>query len=286
VDGNATGTRWSSVYTGLANPDAEWFAVDLGAVYSIKEVVIKWENAYGKEYLIQVSSDNVSWTTIYHKTGGTNSPHDLTGLSGAGRYVRMQGIKRGSGYGYSIWEFQVFGCGTEQATAILSPASQHTWQVVAVDGAGNATTNSNAPFTIIPQLTPLQQWRQAHFGTIDSNDSVAGDTAMPKRDGIANLIKYALGLDPAAPAVSGLPLPGNVAGALTLRFNRQKIATDITYRVEASNDLATWTEIWNSANNPYGGGGNAFELVTVSDPVPMSSAPNHRRFIRLRVSRP
>jgi hypothetical protein len=30
-------------------------------------------------------------------------------LSGSGRYVRLYGTARGTGYGYSLWEFQVFG---------------------------------------------------------------------------------------------------------------------------------------------------------------------------------
>jgi beta-glucosidase len=30
-------------------------------------------------------------------------------VSGSGRYVRMYGTARATGYGYSIWEFQVYG---------------------------------------------------------------------------------------------------------------------------------------------------------------------------------
>ncbi|MCU0779247.1 MAG: hypothetical protein MUF86_16495, partial [Akkermansiaceae bacterium] len=78
---------------------------------------------------------------------------------------------------------------------------------------------------------PIDQWRQTHFGTTDSNDPVAGDMAAPLGDGIANLIKYALGIDPAAPA-TGMPFAGSSGGFLTLTFNRQKSATDIVYHVE------------------------------------------------------
>jgi hypothetical protein len=34
---------------------------------------------------------------------------DLTGLSGSGRYVRMYGTQRGTIYGYSIWDYDVYG---------------------------------------------------------------------------------------------------------------------------------------------------------------------------------
>ena len=286
VDADPVNTRWSSAWTNVANPDAEWFAVDLGRIVSVKEVLIKWENAYGKEYLIQVSTDNQNWTTIYHRTNGTGGTEDLTGLSGVGRYVKMQGVKRALGYGYSMWDFQVFGRVTEQTTLVPPPAAQHTWQVIAVDGAGNRTSNSNGPFTLISQLPPLDIWRQSHFGTTNADDAVAGDTAAPTHDGIANLIKYALGLDPSVPATHGLPAAGIPAGSFALSFQRQKTATDITYCVEASNDLTAWAEIWNSTNHPYGGGNQTAEQVTVADPQSIVSAPQHHRFLHLKVTRP
>ncbi|XHR27295.1 MAG: discoidin domain-containing protein [Chthoniobacteraceae bacterium] len=147
VDGDLT-TRWASDYTTVATPDAEWFTVDLGTVYSIKEVVIHWEAAYGKSYLIQVSTDNTNWTTIYRKTDGQGGIDDITSLNGAGRYVRMQGVTRGSSYGYSIYEFQVYGLGTEKATVPVASGT-HTWQVQVYDGAGNCTTNNNGTQSLV-----------------------------------------------------------------------------------------------------------------------------------------
>ncbi len=285
VDGDLT-TRWSSAWTGVPNADTEWFTVDLGATYSIKEVVLMWEVAYGKEYLIQVSTDNAAWNTIYHKTGGTGGTNDLTGLVGAGRYVRMQGVQRGTVYGYSLWEFQVFGLGTEQATVSVQYGT-HTWQVRAVDGAGNIAANSNGSLTIIGPPSPLQQWRQTNFGTIDPNDPVAGDSANPAGDGLANLLKYSLGLDPHQATAAGLPSVALSNGVyLSLTFTRLKSATDITYHVDVSGDLEAWNEIWNSTVVPYGGGINPTQQVTVKDAVPASQAPGGCRFLRLRISRP
>ncbi|MFH1497879.1 MAG: hypothetical protein ABII82_08650 [Verrucomicrobiota bacterium] len=57
-------------------------------------------------------------------------------------------MERGSGYGYSLWEFRVFGTGTEQATVTGLASGSHTWQVRAVDGAGN-TTLSGAPLSFV-----------------------------------------------------------------------------------------------------------------------------------------
>ena len=100
VDGN-TSTRWSSDFS-----DPQWISIDLGSSYSIDQVVLHWETAYGKEYKIQVSDDASTWTTIYHETNGNGGIDDLT-VSGTGRYVRMYGIARSTQYGYSLWEFEI-----------------------------------------------------------------------------------------------------------------------------------------------------------------------------------
>ena len=107
VDGNLT-TRWASAWS-----DPQWIYVDLGATYNINEVGLDWEDAYATHFQIQVSSNAVNWTSIYSTTTGAGGPQDLTGLNGllpgAGRYVRMYGTARGTSYGYSLWEFQIYG---------------------------------------------------------------------------------------------------------------------------------------------------------------------------------
>src|ERR1700744_2474226 len=102
VDGN-TGTRWSSAFS-----DPQWLDVDLGSTQSICQVSLDWENAYATAFQIQTSTDNTNWTTIYSTTSGTGGTQTLS-VSGTGRYVRMYGTARGTQYGYSLWEFQVYG---------------------------------------------------------------------------------------------------------------------------------------------------------------------------------
>ncbi len=103
VDGNLS-TRWASAWS-----DPQWIYVDLEATYNITEVDLYWETAYASSFQIQVSPDAVNWTNIYSTTNGLGGVQYLTGLSGTGRYVQMYGIARGTVYGYSLWEFQVFG---------------------------------------------------------------------------------------------------------------------------------------------------------------------------------
>ncbi|MFI0718251.1 discoidin domain-containing protein [Streptomyces sp. NPDC021224] len=102
VDGN-TGTRWSSGFT-----DPQWLQVDLGASHTISQVVLNWETAAGKSFQIQTSNDGTNWTSVYSTTAGTGGTQTLN-VSGTGRYVRMYGTARTTQYGYSLWEFQVYG---------------------------------------------------------------------------------------------------------------------------------------------------------------------------------
>jgi hypothetical protein len=103
VDGNL-GTRWSSAWS-----DPQWLEVDLGATHAIRKVALDWEwDAYATAFQIQVSANGTTWTDIYSTTTGTGGDQTLE-VTGTGRYVRMYGTHRISGYGYSLWEFQVFG---------------------------------------------------------------------------------------------------------------------------------------------------------------------------------
>jgi hypothetical protein len=102
VDGSLT-TRWSSAFS-----DPQWIQVDLGATTPVTRVVLRWEAAFARAYQVQTSTDGASWTSIYSTTTGDGGVDDLGGLSGSGRYVRMHGTQRATGYGYSLWELEVY----------------------------------------------------------------------------------------------------------------------------------------------------------------------------------
>ncbi|MFI6327565.1 discoidin domain-containing protein [Micromonospora chersina] len=102
-------SRWAtSATTGWVDPG--WIYVDLGATATIHRVVLQWDPAYATAYQIQTSTDAVTWTTVYSTTTSAGFTQTLD-VTGTGRYVRMYGTARSSGYGYSLWEFQVYGTG-------------------------------------------------------------------------------------------------------------------------------------------------------------------------------
>ena len=103
VDGDPT-TRWAS----LEGVDPQWIAVDLGGTATISKVKLTWEAAYASEYKIQTSSDGSTWSTKKTLTG-QNGGVDENAVTASGRYVRIYGTKRGTSYGYSLFELEVWG---------------------------------------------------------------------------------------------------------------------------------------------------------------------------------
>jgi hypothetical protein len=85
--------------------------VELGGVYDVSQVVINWEDSFASEYEIQLKADaTAAWTTVATVTllASGIETSDIGGGKAA-RFVRMYGQKRGTTYGYSIYEMQVLG---------------------------------------------------------------------------------------------------------------------------------------------------------------------------------
>ncbi|MFE6976990.1 discoidin domain-containing protein [Streptomyces sp. NPDC057682] len=137
ADLKADRSRWSSDW----NAD-RWVGVDLGATSTIDTVDLYWEAAYAVDYRIQVSDDNRTWRTVYQPSAAdvaarradVKAPGDAVGrhdtvtlpTPATGRYVRMLGVERRSFYnpapataqfGYSLYEFQVWGTGGSASAA-------------------------------------------------------------------------------------------------------------------------------------------------------------------------
>jgi hypothetical protein len=116
---NDPATRWAtSGTTGWVDPG--WIHVDLGATATITQVVLQWDPAYATAYQIQVSANASTWTTIYSTTSGRGFKETIN-ASGTGRYVRMYGTSRSGPYGYSLYEFRVYGTGGAPVTPPAMP---------------------------------------------------------------------------------------------------------------------------------------------------------------------
>ncbi|KIF70877.1 glycoside hydrolase [Streptomyces sp. AcH 505] len=58
TDGSSS-TRWSSAYQ-----DDQWIQVDLGASVDFDRVVVVWEAAYPKTFVVRISDDGQTWTDV------------------------------------------------------------------------------------------------------------------------------------------------------------------------------------------------------------------------------
>ncbi len=127
VDGDVQ-TRWGSITAGapptppVAGVDPSWLQVDLGSVQSFNTIIINWENAYATQYQIQYTNSdpatNPTWNVAYTNSVGAGGNETLNFSTVQGRYIRMNGIQRGTQYGYSIYEFQVYDvpqCGGQRS---------------------------------------------------------------------------------------------------------------------------------------------------------------------------
>ncbi len=140
---------------------------------------------------------------------------------------------------------------------------------------------------IAPPLAGFQLWRSTMFDTAELADpATSGETATPARDGVPNLLKYALNLPAKQPATQGLPVAGwwqqGTESYLALTYSRLKSALDLEYAPEVSSDLTRWDHGpgvigWVSAVD-HG------DTETVTERDLRSVQESDHRYIRLRVS--
>lgn len=102
-DGNLK-TRFSTEYR-----DDVQFTLDLEGEFSIDTVRIVWEAAFGQSFDLHGSLDKKSWSLLAQQQAGVGGTDEFRINAAKVRYVRFTGIKRGTQWGYSPWEFEVYG---------------------------------------------------------------------------------------------------------------------------------------------------------------------------------
>jgi hypothetical protein len=126
------------------------------------------------------------------------------------------------------------------------------------------------------QDKPADAWRFAQFTAIELGDpAISSDNSDPDHDGLANLLEYALALDPhlSSPSTAVASTSG---GYLTLSVTKNSAATELVWAAEVTDDLVTWTSAVIVTNTSGS--------FVVRDTVLSSSA--FKRFIRLKITRP
>lgn len=129
-------------------------------------------------------------------------------------------------------------------------------------------------FTFQSSGTPLENWRQIHFGSM--NDSGAGANLEDfDKDGFSNLVEFAFGFDPTKNSAGQLPAPQRTGNNAVVSFTQPAGVSGITYGAEWSATLlpGSWNPVSDSASSPQ----HSFS-------VPIGT--NQNFFLRLKVMTP
>ncbi|MBW8764486.1 MAG: discoidin domain-containing protein [Microbacterium sp.] len=166
VDGSST-TRWAS----QEGVDPQWITVDLGEGATVSRVLLNWEAAYASKYKVQISADGTTWTTLKDETAGNGGTDDITGLSGTGRYLRVYGTARGTAYGYSLWEVQIYGAA---GTTGGGGSTGQTTTVTSISALQSAINNSDPGDTIV-----LKNGSYSVSSAVSLGSSASGTSSEP-----------------------------------------------------------------------------------------------------------
>lgn len=240
---------------------------------------------------------------LYQRDLGTNTylpagmtQQDVNDLKSVANEI----VKLGSPTAYNT-DFSISG----NSSFTFTPANWDIWQTVTVQAAtGSAARLSTAKLRIhgddlvidglssliaTTSATPIQSWRQTHFGSTN-NTGNASDSADPDNDGVNNISEYAFSANPNVASTNVLPTMEINASNLDFSFRKARIATDVTYLIQSTQNLAgAWTDemaLTNAtlAGSPYQSDVDSdgkVDLYKVSIPFTGASM-----FLRLKVSVP
>ncbi|MET9865484.1 beta-N-acetylglucosaminidase domain-containing protein, partial [Streptomyces sp. NPDC006386] len=96
-------TRWSSPVD-----DGAWWQVELPRPARLGRVVLRWQDAHPSAYRVQVSPDGRRWRTAAAVRDGRGGRESVRMDERDVRFVRVQGEKRATPYGYSLWSAEAY----------------------------------------------------------------------------------------------------------------------------------------------------------------------------------
>ncbi len=171
------------------------------------------------------------------------------------------------------WPVQTDGSGYSMFLAGPDPTMGGDWSAHAVIGGNPGGPDS-------PLRTEYDDWKLANGITDDESDD--------DLDGITAFAEYAMGTDPAIanelPETMGGLVSFDSKGYLSITYQQNLNATDVTFEIQTSLDLETWTEVTDlELVSEETNEGEQTRRVTERLAEPVSS--DEQRFLRVRMTR-
>lgn len=251
IDDN-TGTRWESEH----GVDPQTLTIDLGQPRTFNTIQIVWEGAYGKTFTVSVSDDKATWKPVWTVEGqqlaGFPYTQTQTFDKTTARYIQFHGTERGTGWGYSFWEFRVYLTGVSRLTTLEAKpmanltkvGEENTITIIQKDQNGLLMEDAGeVTYTILP----------ADAGTITNN------VYTPAKVGAA-LIKAAIGEIEATPFEVFAYDGENVAAGSDKENSKVIAQSDINPEFDANNAYyavdGNDATIWQGCYNGEAGAGD------------------------------
>lgn len=207
--------------------------------------------------------------STFDQGGGPNECHLSSGDSSGGMFINDGGIWKLAGINYAVDDLYT------------APSSSSEFVAAIFDARGYYMSDDGITFTLITGDNPVPTG--FYCSRISSEIawiySVTDPTGDPDHDGVPNLLEYALHSNPIVSDASNLPQVGREANFLTLTYTQLITATDISYVVQQSSDLVSWTTA-TTQNETISTNGN---VETIEAKVDVTGS--NILFLRLSVSR-
>lgn len=233
VDGDAA-TWWSSDYA-----DDQYIVVDLGDYYALSGVKLMWGGAYAQTFSVQTSTDDkmlqgLTWQDQYRTTSGAGGTQTISLASApVARYVRVYSEKRATAWGNSLLELEVTGT----PATFAPPVPEHPMENdIALHRTVVASSTYNGNSAYEPENAVDQNGGYWSSDYAD-NQWIYVDLGESK-------------------AISEVRLDWTLAYASG-------------YKIQTSNDAATWTDRYSTAS-----GDGGLDVVTFGSSV-------NARYVRL-----
>jgi Lamin Tail Domain/CotH kinase protein len=129
-------------------------------------------------------------------------------------------------------------------------------------------------------------WKSTSFPNPADRENLAisGPNASPSGDGIANLVRYALGVGPYQPVTPLLPGLLKTAGQSKFRFRYDPTKTDLIWRVKATNTLTAWNSVlFDSTTSQIPAMVDGWLSVAMPNTLGTGPATDPKMFMRLEV---